>query len=119
MVLTYFLNDFEMVPVAPIITGIIIIIIIITKARPYLKLRVQTMTAVNLVEVWPASRSGGFTHEQRVDYRSHKGQQDERAQITAGLGNKDKSLYRRRKSNPIPHPQSVNLLWHSSPHNCI
>ena len=30
MLLTYFLNDFEMVPVAPIITGIIIIIIIIT-----------------------------------------------------------------------------------------
>jgi hypothetical protein len=29
IVLTYFLNDFEMVPVAPIITGIIIIIIII------------------------------------------------------------------------------------------
>jgi hypothetical protein len=27
MLLTYFLNDFEMVPVAPIITGIIIIII--------------------------------------------------------------------------------------------
>ena len=30
MSLTYFLNDLEMVPVAPIITGIIIIIIIIT-----------------------------------------------------------------------------------------
>ena len=29
MSLTYFLNDLEMVPVAPIITGIIIIIIII------------------------------------------------------------------------------------------
>jgi len=29
MLLTYFLNDFEIVPVAPIITGIIIIIIII------------------------------------------------------------------------------------------
>jgi len=28
MLLTYFLNDFEIVPVAPIITGIIIIIII-------------------------------------------------------------------------------------------
>ena len=29
MLLMYFLNDFEIVPVAPIITGIIIIIIII------------------------------------------------------------------------------------------
>jgi amino acid transporter len=29
MVLTYFLNDFEMVPVAPIITGITLVIIII------------------------------------------------------------------------------------------
>jgi hypothetical protein len=29
MLPTYFLNDFQMVPVAPIITGIIIIIIII------------------------------------------------------------------------------------------
>jgi hypothetical protein len=29
MLLTYFLNDFEMVPVAPIITGITLIIIII------------------------------------------------------------------------------------------
>jgi preprotein translocase subunit SecG len=28
MVLTYFLNDFEMVPVAPIITGITLVIII-------------------------------------------------------------------------------------------
>jgi hypothetical protein len=35
ILLTYFLNDFEMVPVAPIITGgiIIIIIIIIIKYR--------------------------------------------------------------------------------------
>jgi hypothetical protein len=29
-VVTYFFNDFEMVPVAPIITGIIIIIVFIT-----------------------------------------------------------------------------------------
>jgi hypothetical protein len=29
MVLTYFLNDFEMVPVAPIITGITLVFIII------------------------------------------------------------------------------------------
>jgi len=29
MLLTYFLNSFEIVPVAPIITGIIIIIIIV------------------------------------------------------------------------------------------
>ena len=30
MLLTYFLNDFEIVPVAPIITGITFVIIIIT-----------------------------------------------------------------------------------------
>jgi hypothetical protein len=33
IVLTYFLNDFEMVPVAPIITGITLIIIIIIIIR--------------------------------------------------------------------------------------
>jgi len=38
MLLTYFLNDFEIVPVAPIITGIIFIIIIISSSnsRSYL-----------------------------------------------------------------------------------
>jgi hypothetical protein len=38
MVLTYILNDFEMVPVAPIIAGIIIIIIIIIIAVSYHRL---------------------------------------------------------------------------------
>ena len=38
MLLTYFLNDFEIVPVAPIIIIIVIIIIVIIKIRG----RVQT-----------------------------------------------------------------------------
>jgi hypothetical protein len=29
MVLTYFLNDFEMVPVAPIITGILLLLLLL------------------------------------------------------------------------------------------
>jgi hypothetical protein len=65
---------------------------------------VQTITAGNLIELWSASRSGGFTHEERADDRHHKGQQDEWVQITAELSKKDKNLYRRRKSNPIPQP---------------
>ena len=58
MSLTYFLNDMEMAPVAPIITVIIIIIIIIPREMyvVYYKLT-RTLLVYMVVQVYQAARS--------------------------------------------------------------
>jgi hypothetical protein len=38
-----------------------------------MNLSVQTITAGNLIEMWSASSSGGFTREERADDRHYKG----------------------------------------------
>jgi hypothetical protein len=53
MVLTYFLNDFEMVPVAPIITGLLLLLLFHIKlCNSWLFIDIQTNYKIN-----PYSRS--------------------------------------------------------------
>ena len=60
MLPTYFLNDFEMAPVAPVITGITIIIIIIS-IKPFRSLVVSQMVLQNVSSVFSHVKFPLFT----------------------------------------------------------